>query len=277
MHFSQHAAPPPLAHWVKSIWSAKGTRAEFAAPEPIVPDGCVEIVLNLADPFADHRGLQPLDLIAGQMTGPVTALATGDVDLIGVRFWPGRAGAALRLPVWQLRDQLIAASSVLRGSAQLVEALRELPRLQRINHLSAALSQQFGSRSRSTSAVDHALALIGMQRGNIAIDAVARRVGLTRRHLERRFKDEVGLGMKQFARITRVHAAIRMVDDQPMRSGADIAARCGYSDQAHMIRECKTLAGRTFARLDASAPSFSTMMRQTIGDKPHVNPDRGDR
>ena len=277
MHFSQHAAPPPLAHWVKSIWSAKGTRAEFAAPEPIVPDGCVEIVLNLADPFADHRGLQPLDLIAGQMTGPVTALATGDVDLIGVRFWPGRAGAALRLPVWQLRDQLIPASSVLRGSAQLVEALRELPRLQRVDHLSAALSQQFGSRSRSTSAVDHALALIGTQRGNIAIDAVARRVGLTRRHLERRFNDEVGLGMKQFARITRVHAAIRMVDDQPMRSGTDIAARCGYSDQAHMIRECRTLAGRTFAGLAASAPSFSTMMRQTIGDKPHVNPDRGDR
>src|SRR5688572_19885504 len=176
MHFSQHAAPPPLAHWVKTIWSAQGTRAEFAAPEPIVPDGCLEIVLNLADPFADHRGLQPLDLIAGQMTGPVTAVATGDVDLIGVRFWPGRAGAALRLPMWQLRDRLIEASSVMRGSAQLVEALRELPRLQRIGHLSAALSQQFGSRSRSTSAVDHALALIGAQSGNIGIDAVARRV-----------------------------------------------------------------------------------------------------
>jgi AraC-like DNA-binding protein len=277
MHFSQHAAPPPLAHWVKSIWSAQGTRAEFAAPEPIVPDGCVEIVLNLADPFADHRGLQPFDLIAGQMTGPVTAVATGDVDLIGVRFWPGRAGAALRLPMWQLRDRLIAASSVMRGSAHLVEALRELPRLQRIGHLSAALSQQFGSRSRSTSAVDHALALIDAQSGNIGIDAVARQVGVTRRHLERRFKDEVGLGMKQFARITRVHAAIRMVDDQPMRSGADIAARCGYSDQAHMIRECRTLAGRTFARLHASTTSFSTMMRETIGDKPRVNPDRGDR
>ena len=95
MHFSQsRSAPPPVAHWVKSIWWAQGTRAEFAAPEPIVPDGCVEIILNLADPFADHRGLQPLDLIAGQMTGPVTRSPTGEVDLIGVRF--GRAGRAPR-------------------------------------------------------------------------------------------------------------------------------------------------------------------------------------
>jgi AraC-like DNA-binding protein len=271
MHFVFHEPPTALAPWVKSIWCARGTRAEFAAPEPIVPDGCVEIIFNFADPFADQHGRQPLDLIAGQMTGPVTAVATGEVDLIGVRFWPGRAGAALRLPIWQLRDQLIEASSVMRGSAQLVEALSELPRLQRIAHLSAALSRQFGSNSRSTSAVDHALALIDSQRGNIAIDAVARRVGFSRRHLERRFKDEVGLGMKQFARITRVQAAIRMVNDRPMRSGADIAARCGYSDQAHMIRECKTIAGRTFARLDASAPSFSTMIRQTIGDRPHDN------
>ena len=263
MHFSQHAAPPPLARWVKSIWCAQGTQLEFAAPEPIVPDGCVEMVFNLADRFADRRGPQPLDLIAGQMTGPVTAIATGDVDLIGVRFWPGRAGTALRTPMWQLRDQLIDASGVLSGSAQLVEVLRDLPLGQRIDYLSATLSQRFGSRpSRSTTAVDHALALIDAQRGSIAIDAVARRVGFTRRHLERRFKDEVGLGMKHFARIIRVHAAIRMVDDQRMRNGADIAAQCGYSDQAHLIRECKALTGQTPARLMASERSLAGLMRE---------------
>jgi|SRR5688572_28972064 AraC-like DNA-binding protein len=277
MHFAFHQPPTLLAPWVKTIWCAQGTREEFAAPEPIVPDGCVEIIFNLADPFADQRGPQPLDLIAGQMTGPVTAVATGTVDLIGVRFWPGRAGGALRTSMWELRDQLLEASSVVRGSAQLVDVMRDLAPERRIDSLSAALWQRFGARRLpSTSAVDHALALIDAQRGNIAIDAVARRVGFSRRHLERRFKDEVGLGMKQFARITRVHAAIRMVDDQPIGSGADIAARCGYSDQAHMIRECKAIAGRTFARLDASATSLSTMMRQTTGDQPHVNPDRGD-
>ncbi|MGH9220011.1 MAG: DUF6597 domain-containing transcriptional factor [Vicinamibacterales bacterium] len=263
MHFSFHAPAPTLSSWVKGVWCARGTRADFAAPEPIVPDGCVEIIFNFAAPFVDRRGLQPLALIAGQMTGPVTAVATGDVDLIGVRLWPGRAGAALGLPMWELRDQLIEASTALRGSAQLVEVLRDLPRRQRIDFLSATLSQRFGSRpSRSTSAVDHALALIDAHRGSIAIDAVARRVGFTRRHLERRFKDDVGLGMKHFARIIRVHAAIRMVDDQRMRNGADIAARCGYSDQAHLIRECKALTGQTPARLMTSGRSLAGLMRE---------------
>ena len=263
MHFSFHAPAPALSSWVKGVWCARGTRADFTAPEPIVPDGCVEIIFNLAAPFVDRRGLQPLALIAGQMTGPVTAVATGDVDLIGVRLWSGRAGTALGLPMWQLRDQLIEASTALRGSAQLVEVLRDLPRRQRIDFLSATLSKRFSSRpSRSTSAVDHALALIDTHRGSIAIDAVARRVGFTRRHLERRFKDEVGLGAKHMARIRRVHAALDLMRGQPLLSGAEISAWCGYSDQAHLIRECKALTGQTPARLMTSERSLAGLMRE---------------
>src|SRR5690349_13919200 len=104
MHFSLHDPPPSLAHAVKAIWCARGTKEEFDAPEPIVPDGCVEIIFNLGDRFVDAAtgDLQPRDLLAGQMTGPVIALPTGDVDLIGVRFKTGRAGAALRIPMWEL-------------------------------------------------------------------------------------------------------------------------------------------------------------------------------
>jgi AraC-like DNA-binding protein len=268
MHFSFHQPPPALAPWVKSVWTARGTCAEFAAPEPIVPDGCVEIIFNLAAPFADSRGLQPLDLIAGQMTGPVTAIATGDVDMIGVRFWPGRAGAALRTAMWELRDQLTEASSVLNGCAHLVEVLRQLPLEARLQHLSLELSRSFGARAnRNTAIVDHALALIQQHRGNTAIDRVARAVGISRRQLERRFDDEVGLGVKQFARIVRVHAALDLMEREPLSSGAEISAQCGYSDQAHLIRECKSLTGRTPARLTTSARSLAGLMREAAANR----------
>src|SRR4051812_30255322 len=99
MEFTVHTPPLALADSVKAIWCARGTKAEFDAPEPIVPDGCVEIVFNLGDPFfnAQTGELQPRDLLAGQMTRPVIALPTGDVDLMGVRLHTAHAGAALRL------------------------------------------------------------------------------------------------------------------------------------------------------------------------------------
>src|SRR5215213_7146506 len=111
MEFSLHAPPPSLADSVKAIWRARGSKQEFESPEPIVPDGCVEIVFNLGERFinAETGELQPRDLLAGQMTRPVIALPTGEVDLIGVRFKTGRAGAALRTSMWQLQDRLIAA------------------------------------------------------------------------------------------------------------------------------------------------------------------------
>ena len=262
MHFAHQQPPPQLAVYAKAIWEARGAREEFASPEPIVPDGCVEIIFNLADPFR-NGDVQPFALLAGQMTGPVVAVPTGAVDLIGVRLWPGRAGAALGTAMWQLQDRLIDASCLLPGIDRVVDDLRNMSGEHRLDYLSSALAAHFGSAGpKSTGPIDHALAIIESRRGNIAIDRVAKAVGMTRRHLERRFREEVGLGAKQMARIRRVHAALDLMRDQPMLSGAEISAWCGYSDQAHLIRECKSLTGRTPARLMTSERSLAGLMRE---------------
>ena len=264
MKFSQHAPRGRLAPIVKTIWRARGTRAEFSAPEPIVPDGCVEIVFNLADPFVGEDGtLQPRALLAGQMTRPVVALPTGDVDLLGVRFRPARAGGALRVAMWQLQDCLLDASAVMPGLDHLADDLRGIPDDHRLDHLERALPMS-GVDGR-TGDIDHALALLEAADGNVTVEAIARRVGITRRHLERRFKDEVGLGVKQMARIARVHAALRLMACNREISGAEISAHCGYSDQAHLIRECKALTGQTPARLTTSSRSLAGLMREGAG------------
>ncbi len=150
MEFGYHVTPPALAHAVKAVWFARGTKGEFDVAEPIVPDGCVEIVFNLADPFMQVRAdgsltRQPVDLLAGQMTRPTIALPSGEVDLLGVRFWPGRAGAVLRTPMWELQDQLVSASSVLSGADRLIAELRELNHEQRVEHLARALAPRCAS------------------------------------------------------------------------------------------------------------------------------------
>jgi AraC-like DNA-binding protein len=267
MHFSTHQPTATLAATVKAIWCARGTKEEFDAPEPIVPDGCVEIVLNLGDRFinADTGERQPRALLAGQMTRPVVALPTGEVDLIGVRFRTGRAGAAMRVPMWELQDQLIAASAVVDGIDRVTDDLRNVPHADRLQYLTQALSERLDAvDADSMSAVDHALAIIGRSQGNVAIERVARLVGVTRRHLERQFREYVGLGAKHLARIARIHSALDLLQQKPLMSGAEIAAACGYSDQAHLIRECRALAGATPTRLDTTPSSLSGLMRNPI-------------
>jgi AraC-like DNA-binding protein len=267
MEFGYYPTPPPLATAVKAIWYARGTKAEFDVPEPIVPDGCIELVLNLADCFvqADAGGtLQPRELLVGQMTRPTVASPTGDVDLLGIRFWPGRAGAVLRTPMWELQDHLITASSVLPGLAGLADDLRGLPHGSRLARLTEVLSP-FCARvaPERLRTIDAALSQIATTRGMLTIDGLARRTGVTRRHLERQFRDQVGLRVKQVARITRIQSVLAVVQSESL-SGAEIAARFGYSDQAHLIHECRALTGTTPGRLITTERSLSGLMRAPL-------------
>lgn len=256
--------PPQLADSVKVIWTARGSRADFASADPIVPDGCVEIVFNSGDPFvnADTGTAQPRALLAGQMTKPVVALPTGDVDLIGVRFHTSRAGAALRVAMWQLQDALIDAADVNRGIGRIGDEVANLPAAERVSYVTAELTQRLHDVDEDgLGGVEQALAIIGRRRGNVSIDALARSLGVSRRHLERRFRDEVGLRVKQVARIARVHAVLALLERRSGLGGAAIAAECGFSDQAHLIRECKALTGRTPAAITAPRSSLSGLMR----------------
>jgi AraC-like DNA-binding protein len=70
---------------------------------------------------------------------------------------------------------------------------------------------------------------------------VADRLGMTGRHLRRRFNGTFGLSPEQFGQILRLRYAIRLV-----RAGQSLAmasALSGYADQPHLNRQCRSLTG----------------------------------
>ncbi|MEU2087597.1 helix-turn-helix domain-containing protein [Nocardia beijingensis] len=80
--------------------------------------------------------------------------------------------------------------------------------------------------------------------GGIAIGPLADEIGWTRQHLTRRFNREFGLSPKLAARITRFERARRMLAHLPSYvTIAQVAAACGYYDQAHLDRDFADLAG----------------------------------
>jgi AraC-like DNA-binding protein len=80
--------------------------------------------------------------------------------------------------------------------------------------------------------------------GNIAVADLADAVGWTRQHLNRRFHDEFGLGPKLAGRVVRFERARRLLQSVPPHvTIAQVAAVCGYYDQAHLARDFGELAG----------------------------------
>jgi transcriptional regulator GlxA family with amidase domain len=73
--------------------------------------------------------------------------------------------------------------------------------------------------------------------------ALARRLGISLRQLERRFRNAVGLGPKHFSRMRRFQRVFQAIEQR--RPGwANAAADCGYYDQAHLVRDFQEFAGQ---------------------------------
>ncbi|MFI7668169.1 helix-turn-helix domain-containing protein [Nocardia sp. NPDC049526] len=80
--------------------------------------------------------------------------------------------------------------------------------------------------------------------GAAQIGPLAEEIGWSRQHLARRFGAEFGLGPKLAARIARFERARRMIGHTPSYvTIAQVAATCGYYDQAHLDRDFAELAG----------------------------------
>jgi AraC-like DNA-binding protein len=82
--------------------------------------------------------------------------------------------------------------------------------------------------------------------GAIPIQRLAAGAGWKARQLEYRFKEQIGVPPKVMARILRFRRAALMLADglQPVSTSTN----CGFSDQAHLTREFKAMAGFTPAR-----------------------------
>lgn len=70
---------------------------------------------------------------------------------------------------------------------------------------------------------------------------MAERSGWSRRRLTTVFTAEYGMGPKQAARLFRFDHARRRLEAGG--AIADVAAACGYADQAHLTREFRDFTG----------------------------------
>ena len=83
------------------------------------------------------------------------------------------------------------------------------------------------------------------------VSVLARDVGLSERSFERRFVAQVGLTPVRFRRLARLRAVLRL-HAGGMRDWAGLAAATGFSDQSHLVRDCRAFTGLTPSEWAAS-------------------------
>ncbi len=267
MQYTLRRPTPPLHRYVECFWALEGAGAPGSV-ERVLPDGCVEWIVHVGDPWSHlvesasgtlRRDLQPRAFVAGQLSRYLLLEPGRRVHTFAVRFRP--AGAALLTGggVDALTNRQERIENVLGAAgAELTEALllaRGDAARQRL--VEAFLHTRLG-RVEDDTRVGAVIDAILLDPAGASVARLADAVGLSRRQLERRFASRVGLSPKAFARTIRFQSLFRMLGDETGQRFADLALAAGYFDQAHLSRDFHELSGQAPRQLLAAQGKLST-------------------
>jgi len=241
----------PLRNFVELIWRYDGLVQRHDL-ERVLPTGTMSIIINLAEDtsrkYDPHDPCQVERLPGSILSGPHGAYFVIDTaeqaSILGVAFKPGGAAPFLRMPASEVRDLLVSLEDVWGAEAHgLRERLLEAAPNDRFAILECWLLQQARGDLTQHPAVTHALTEFGGVPHTRSVSEVTDHVGLSSRRFIEVFDDEVGLTPKLYCRIRRFQHAIRLVHESDDVDWADLAARVGYYDQSHLIREFQEFSG----------------------------------
>ena len=201
-------------------------------------------------------------LLGGLHSVPALITHAGAQSGIQVALRPLGARALLGLPAGELAELDLPAEAVLGGvCAELRDRVRAAAGWpERFAVLDEILLRSAGLRSAGLGwaglspgiapEVGWAWRQLLRAGGALRMSELAAGTGWSGRHLTSRFRAEIGLTPKAAARVIRFDRArkllVRSLTDAAADGGyllADLAADCGYFDQAHLAREFRALAG----------------------------------
>jgi AraC-like DNA-binding protein len=233
MTYRELTPPPALRRHVDRFWSRASDGAAAAGPALILPDGCIDVLVDLRTGAAR---------VVGTMTRAVQYSLPPDMQLVAVRFRPGAASAFLRVHAAELTDRVAAVEEL--GLRWLARAgLEGLPVPRALADLERRLLARVGSVSANPAILHATRRLYGEHPPRIA--ELARELGQSRQHLRRGFREHVGVSPKQFDRVARLQRALDHVQNARASSLALVAVQLGYSDQAHMSHDFREIVGLT--------------------------------
>lgn len=219
----------------RDITSTYVKRVGAPAPLHVVPDGHVDLLWG---PVGELR-------VAGPDTrARSVALAAGTI--VAVRFRVGRSSPLLGVPASDLTDRRVPLAAVWgRPAERLAERLEAAAGAEEaLGWMRAALSVRLVDAPQPDRMVAAAIEWLCRSR-TARVAELSDQLGVSERHLRRRFSTAVGYGPRTFHRVARMQRFLAVARGPAGGRWAELAAALGFVDQAHLSNECVKLTGAT--------------------------------
>jgi AraC-like DNA-binding protein len=233
------AAAPPLDRFVDHFWTASWDLPEGQSHDQKV---VTHPVVNLV--FENGRGS-----LSGVITETFVRELAGQGKTLAVMFRPGGFRPFLGRSMSTITDRTLDIAEVFgpegTALARTIEVDDVGGSITRVSAFLADLAPTEPTRGEQVSSI---VELVASDPAVESVAALADRLGVHPRRLQRLFADHVGVSPRWVIQRARLHAAAEEVTRTDRRSWAELAAALGYSDQAHLTRRFKDALGDPPAR-----------------------------
>jgi AraC-like DNA-binding protein len=243
---------PDLACAVECYWEAWGEIAPLR--EKILPRTEVELMFNLK---GRHRILE-LDGRVGEIGQDRGWLSGMQRRYMLIETFEGSHFVAARLRPWGawrlLREPMQAVSGRVprigelwgQAAQSIQDRLLSAPNpFARFDLLEAELRRRLDTRTVPDRGVAEAARRLQSTRGRLRIEALCKDIGTSRTTLARKFREQVGLTPKTYARVVRIDALMAHLASHGPEQWAMLAEDFGYHDQAHLNHDFREFCGAT--------------------------------
>ncbi len=164
-----------------------------------------------------------------------------------MKFRPGGFQPFLGLPVSILTDRVRSLDEVFGpAGARLESEAGACPGVpERIALIERFVLERLPAADPLVEVVDGVVQLIAGDRSLTRVEAVAARTGLSARTLQRLFDRYVGAGPKWVVQRYRLQEAAERLAREGTGALSRLSYELGYADQAHFIRDFRTIVGAT--------------------------------
>lgn len=162
-------------------------------------------------------------------------------EVIGVRLHFSAGRAAAGEPPRRWRDRRVVLSTIWNAkvvsdlAARMAQANDLADGVKTLGEAIATCSGFTADGSGPTEGLAEQVA------AGASVAELARGLGISARHVNRRFDDLFGMPPTVLRRILRLHRAARQRAQSPYLALTDVAAAAGYADHAHLSRDSRAL------------------------------------
>jgi AraC-like DNA-binding protein len=250
MQYTTQMPRKELSDYVRFFWSLE---AEVGAMVPFVhralPDNCLELIFYCQGQFSisspmGEEGHTFRSGVFGHAQKFRQFKTNSDFTLFGVYLYPHAFKILFDLPAHVLTDEMVDSETLwgLEGKILEEKIMLATDNASRVEIVSSFLFNRIRMAENHDSGFMYCVKKIVTNNSLVSIPSLADDCSLSRRQLERKFKEFSGFSPKDFFRIVRFKKVLSESGHRN-KSLAQIAIDSGYYDQSHFTHEFKKYSG----------------------------------